>query len=154
METPARVDFGADRFVAFIRSVRVIGYNFTDAVFAVQVRDRKDGGALRVTLATVVSAASEGIRLIYGGTDTVANHITAARLSADEATALGYASSDNITLSQLGIRINEATMETMPYGTERGDDANLYWDLHITPSGGVKDVYAGGSFTVRAGVTE
>lgn len=154
METPARVDFGADRFVAFIQTLRFIGYDFTGATFKAQVRDRRDGGALRADLSTVVLASAEGVRLVYGGTDTVANHKTAGRLTATEATALGYVDADSIVISQVGIRINETTMEAMPYGTERGDDISLYWDIHITPSGGVKDLYAGGAFLVRAGVTE
>lgn len=154
METPARVDFGGDRFVAFIRTLTIIGYDFTAAAFNAQVRDRKDGGTLRADLTTQTLASAEGVRLIYGGTDTVANHITAARMSQAQADALGYTSAQNVTLSQLGIRINETTMEAMPFGTERGDDISLYWDLHITPSGGIKDKYAGGDFLVRAGVTE
>src|SRR3546814_3327444 len=38
--------------------------------------------------------------------------------------------------------------------TEAGDDAKIWWDLHITPSGGVKFVALEGPFTVKAGVTE
>lgn len=154
METPAKIDFGADRFVAFIRTLVLIGYDFTAAAFALQVRDRKDGGAVRADLGTAASAAAEGVRLIFGGTATAAAHIAAGRLTQEQADQLGAAAGDNVLLSHLGIRINESTVEAMPFGTERGDDLPLYWDLHITPSGGIKDKYAGGDFTVRAGVTE
>ncbi len=52
------------------------------------------------------------------------------------------------------MRINEATMEAMPDAPEIGDDIELVWDMHITPSGGVKAVYFTGKFTVRDGSTE
>lgn len=153
METVPRVDFGADRSVPFIRTLAIVGFNLTGASFAMQVRDRKDGGTLRADLGTVASAASEGVRIVYAGTDTVTNHIAAGRLTAAQAASQGWAGGDSKTMTQLGIRINESTMEAMPFGIEVGDDKLLYWDLQITPSGGIKDVYAAGNFIVRAGVT-
>src|SRR3546814_14555660 len=38
------------------------------------------------------------------------------------------------------LEIPEATMEAMDAATEAGDDAKIWWALHITPSGGVKFV--------------
>lgn len=159
METPATVNLGGDRFVPFIRTLAFLGYDFTGATFAAQVRTRKDGGTLKADLGTVVTASAEGVRLIYGGTALISAHIAAGRLTSvpdatNPATGVAYVAADSVTLSQLGIRINETTMEAMPYGDDRGEDEVLYWDLHITPSGGTKDKYAGGTFTVRAGVTE
>ena len=154
MQQPAAVDLYGDRYVPFIETIPVLEEDFTGATFKMQVRDRKDGGALLADLATVVSMASEGVTLVYGGTDTVANHVTAGRLDPADVTALGLADADNLTLSTLGIRINETTMEAMPTGTEIGDDVPLYYDMHITPSGGTKDLWFGGAFTIRAGVTQ
>lgn len=151
-ETPGRYDIGADRWVACIRTMAFLGLDFTGAAFSMHVRLKPDlSGSPLVNLATVTTAAEEGVRLIYSGTDTVANHITAGRLPGIPS---GYASGDNLLLSQVGIRINETTMEGLPFPAERGCDAKLYWDLHITPSGGIKDKYIGGDFTVRAGVTQ
>lgn len=154
MDSPASVDWKADRYVPFIESIVFIDEDFTGASFAMQVRDRRDGGARRADLSTVTSAAAEGVRLIYAGTDTLANHVTAERLSQEDADSLPYASTDNVLLSELGLRINETTMEAMPFATEIGDDKKLFYDIQITPSGGVKEVYARGVFTVRAGVTQ
>jgi hypothetical protein len=56
--------------------------------------------------------------------------------------------------TELSIRINEWTMEDLPAATEVGDDLVLYYDIHITPSGGVKQVYVRGTFTVRGGATQ
>lgn len=59
-----------------------------------------------------------------------------------------------VSASVIQIYIAEATMEGLPDATEVGDDLVLYYDLHITPSGGVKQVYARGTFTVRGGATQ
>lgn len=148
--TPGNLPLTGDRYTPFLRALVFLGIDFTDAVFKLQVRDRKDGGAVRADLATVTSAA-EGVRLLYGDTDTIANHITAGRL---EEVPSGYVSGDSVELSQVTFRINESTMEAMPLGTEAGDDLEIFWDLHVTPTGGVKEVYLEGPFTVRAGVTQ
>ena len=153
MESVPRVDFGADRYVPFIRTIAIIGFDLTGASFASQIRDRRDGGTLRADLLTVGSASAEGVRLIYAGTDTVANHITAGRLTQAQADSQGWAGTDSKTMSQIGIRINESTMESLPFGDPPGENEKLYWDLQITPPGGTKDVYASGDFVVRAGVT-
>lgn len=152
MITPGRYDIGADRWVACIRTLTFLGLDFTGADFAMQVRSVADAtGSPLVDLTTVTTSSAEGVRLIYAGTDTVANHITAGRLTA---VPDGYVSTDSVALSQVGIRINETTMEALPFPEERGEDSALAWDMLITPSGGIKDKYIGGKFTVRAGVTQ
>src|SRR3546814_13639866 len=61
---------------------------------------------------------------------------------------------EGVPTSTVDLEIPEATMEAMDAATEAGDDAKIWWDLHITPSGGVKFVALEGPFTVKAGVTE
>jgi hypothetical protein len=151
MQSPGRLPLDGDRWTPFVRTLQFEGIDFTGATFAMQVRDRKDGGALRADLETVDSGSSEGVRLIYGGTATVDEHIEADRI--DEIPQ-GMSGDDDLTLSLVGIRINESTMEAMTPATEIGADATAYWDLHVTPSGGLKDLYLFGPFTIRAGVTE
>lgn len=151
MITTGRYDIGADRWVACIRTFAFVGLDFTGATFIAQVRLTPDAtGSPLVNLATVGSLASEGICLLYAGTDTITNHIAAGRISEVPS---GYTGASSVALSQLGFRINETTMEALPFPAERGDDAILAWDMQITPSGGIKDKYLGGTFTVRAGVT-
>lgn len=155
-----RYDIQADRWVACIRTFTFVGYDFTDGVFVAQVRQKPDlTGTPEVDLATVVSAAAEGLMLEYAGTDTIANHITAGRLASvpdaiNPATGVPYVASDSVDLSILRMRINETTMEGMPPAAELGDNAELYWDLHITPDGGIKDKWLGGEFVVVSGVTQ
>ena len=152
MITPARIDIRADRWVACIRQIPFVNADFTGATFASQVRLYGDAsGSPLVDLLTVTLSTAEGVRLVYSGSDTVANHIAAGRLSEVPA---GYATTDSVALSVVGIRVNETTMEGLPFPQERGTTAEFVWDLHITPTGGIKDKYAGGAFTVEAGATQ
>lgn len=153
MHKPGLLPLAGDRFTPFVRTISLLGVDLTDAVFKLQVRLLPDTpGTPLADLGTVGSASAEGVRLIYGGTDTYANHIAAGRWPADEIPA-GSEASDSIALSQLGIRINESTMEAMPDATEVGDNLDLHWDMHITPDGGLKQRWLYGPFRVRAGVT-
>lgn len=151
MIQPGRYDIGADRWVACTRTLAFVGLDFTAATFAMQVRLFADAsGSPMISLATVTTAAAEGVRLISAATDTVANHVAAGRLAQ---VPDGMTTSTVVALSLVGIRINKATMGALPFPAERGTDLALAWDLHITPSGGLEDKYIGGAFIVRAGVT-
>jgi hypothetical protein len=153
MQQPARVDLFGDRYVPLLTTITVLEQDFTGATFNMQVRDRKDGGALRADLDTVANLTLEGVCIVYAGTDTVTAHIAAGRMTQEDATDLGLAGGDSVAVSVLGIRVNEATMEAMPFGDEIGDDKVLFYDMHISPSGGTNDVWIAGTITVRAGVT-
>lgn len=159
MIQPGLYNIGADRWVACIRVFALLGVNLTGAAFAAQVRVRPDAsGAALVSLVTQTTDV-QGVRLLYGGTDTIANHITAGRLASapeviNPATGELFTDADSVALSQLRLRIDETTMEGLPEPAETGGDVELAWDMHITPSGGLKDKYIGGTFTVRAGVTQ
>lgn len=130
MQRPGRLPLEGDRWTAFVRTLTFQGADWTGATFAMQVRDRKDGGFLRADLGTVASASAEGVRLISAGLV------------------------DGVMTSVVGIRINETTMEDIDAATEAGEDADIWWDMHITPSGGVKQKYLYGPFKIRAGVTQ
>lgn len=154
MQSPVTQDLYADRRVVFTRTLTLLGHDFTGATLAMEIRAMFDAaGAALIVLAGGVAAGAEGVRLIYGGTATITAHIAAGRLSEVPS---GFVTGDNVALSEIGIRINETSMEDVakiPFPPERGDNTVLAWDLHIAPTGGVKDVYARGSFIVRPGAT-
>jgi hypothetical protein len=151
MQIPGNLPLYGDRWTPLACTIEFLGFDFTDATFSMQVRLAGDTpGSPLISLGTVFSAGLEGIRLIYGGTDTVANHIAAGRLNLVPS---GLTEASTVELSQVGILISENTMEVMPDGDEPGDDVVLAWDIHITPLGGVKERWVYGDFTVRAGVT-
>ena len=149
---PGKLDLAGGRWVPFVCTLRMKGVNLTGADYRMQIRLTFDAlGAALIDIGAVATAAEQGVRLIYGGTDTITNHVTAGRLASIPAGSLGSAS---LALSLVGIRINETVMEAMPFPGERGQDAILAWDIHITPAGGIKQKYLGGIFTVEAGATQ
>lgn len=153
----ARFEIVADRFTPKADTIVVKGEDLTGATFKMQVRDRANGGTVRADLATVVSSAAEGVRLIGVTTSTIAEHIAAGRLTAAEQASLELADDDELSISELAYRINESTMEAMPDGDdglEADADVPLVWDMHVTPSGGLKFVAFAGDFIVKAGATE
>ncbi len=160
MQQPARIDLAGDRWVAFVRTLPIVNADLTGAVLSLQVRLYPDApGVPLVDLTTVTSGASQGVRVAAAVTGTIAAHVAAGRLdeipgTINPLTGAAYAGSDVVTVSVIGIRINETAMEALPYPAERGGDTELAWDIHITPAGQLKDKYAGGAFTVRAGATQ
>ena len=151
MISPGQYDIRADRWVACLRQFNFVGVDFTGATFAAELRLTPNAtGAALVTLANA-SAGAEGLRLIAATTATVAAHIAAGRLAE---VPPGYTLASVVVVSEVGMRINETTMEGLPFGPERDSDSPLAWDLLVTPSGGIKDKYLGGDFIVLAGVTQ
>lgn len=118
----------AARWTPFKYPITIEGFDFTGATFAMQVRDRKDGGFVRATLAGTATPNTEGVRIV----------------------------SASASQTVLEIFIAEATMEAMDIAADAqspGSDGVAFWDLHITPSGGVKFLALEGTFTVKAGAT-
>lgn len=131
MEQPGYLPLNGDRWTPFVRTFTFEGIDLTSAVMAAQIRLEPDTpGSPIVSLATVGTVNTQGLRLVSAG------------LISDVMTSIVY------------MQINETTMEAMPEGNEPGDDVELAWDMHITPSGGVKEKYLYGPFKVRAGVTQ
>jgi hypothetical protein len=149
----AKLDLEADRWTPFIHSLVFIGVDLTGAAYAMHVRATKDVSGTPLASLATAAAGAEGVRTIYAGSATIADHIAAARMLPDERPQ-SFELTDVVMLSEVGIRVNEATMEAMPWPGVRGNDLTAYWDLHVTPSGGVKEVYAAGKFIVRAGATQ
>jgi hypothetical protein len=151
MISPGRYDIMADRWVACIRTFSFVGQDFTGAAFASHIRLAPDAaGAPLITLANA-AANAEGLSLLGVFTSSIQAHINAGRLSE---VPPGYEASDVVPLSQVVMRINETSMEGLPWPAERGSDATFAWDLHVTPTGLAKDKWIGGAFVCRAGATQ
>lgn len=124
------LDIRANRWEPFVRTFDFERFDYFGASFIAQVRAVKDSsGTPLVNLATVGSVATEGITIT--GTTVV----------------------DGVTTTHVSMRINEATMEAIALANPLGDDYPLYWDMQITPSGGVKYRAIEGQFIVHSGVT-
>ena len=125
------MDLTADRWTPFVWDIDFEERDLTGAAFAVEVRDRRDGGFVRATLGTVTTEV-QGVRL------------------------LGVATVDGVVVSSIRMRISEATMEAMTNAADAGllgSDGAAWWDMHITPAGGDKAVALAGPFIIKAGAT-
>lgn len=124
-----RLDLRVERRTPYIPgTIDFVGMDFAGAAFKLEVRTEKDTEGTALISIAGASAGSEGI-------------------------SVTTTEDDGITTSHVQIQINEATIEALPFAGERGDDLELWWDFHITPSGGTKRNWLGGKFIVRAGVT-
>lgn len=130
MPTAGTRDLVANRWEPFVHTIDFVGFDWSAANFIAQVRMTRDAtGSALVDLSTVGSVGTEGI--------TVVEVVMTA----------------GVPTTTVSMRINEATMEALPAAGEVGDDIVLYWDMQVTPSGGVKARWLEGTFTVHAGVT-
>lgn len=116
----------APRTVALPATATIRNVDLTGATFLLEIRDRRDGGALRASLGTASSAAEEGVRVA----------------SVDTSGAL--------PVTALSILINETTMEAMPASPDPGTDYDIWWGMHITPAGGIKFLAFDAKFTLVA----
>lgn len=116
--------YAIDRHTPSVKSF-LFEYDLTSATCQMQVRQLPDATGTPLIDLTNAAVGSEGILLT-----TVSGQTT------------------------MTIQINEATIEGLPSAAEVGTDLVLYYDLQITPSGGIKSVWLRGMFTVRAGVTQ
>jgi hypothetical protein len=151
MQFPANTPLYADRNVAFDATVMFVGWDFTAATIRMQVRLAPDtSGTPLINLAT----GGSGVTVDYAGTDTVANHISAGRITPEQIPS-GYEVTDQMTLSLVTFSVAKAAMAlaSVP-AAENGDDINLAYDILVTPGGGAEDKYQYGPFVVRGTVTQ
>lgn len=157
MDTPAYQPLNGDRNVLFEQSIAFFGFDFTGCSSRMMIRNTADAaGSAIISLTFTTSPTAQGVSLIYGGTDTVANHIAAGRIARTDLPAeyAGLADTDLLALSLVGIRILKSAMalgSNTPQ--ETGDTVELAYDLLITPLSGDEDKYAYGPFNVRPTVT-
>lgn len=144
---PATVPLVGNRWTPFVHEIEYQGDDLTGAAVLMHVRLFYDApGSPLLSIET-----GNGIAITYSGTATVAAHIAAGRiLEVPE----GMATIDDLALTIIEFSIPEASMEALPFPSERGDDATFYYDVHVTPSGGIKQVWFRGTFIVRAGSTQ
>jgi hypothetical protein len=55
--------------------------------------------------------------------------------------------------SLIRVMIDEATLEGLPLASDAAKPLELFYDIHVTPVGGIKFVFCGGKFLVYPGVT-
>ncbi len=119
----------ADRYTPCVRTIRFKGLDLRGRVMRMQLRLATDTrGVPLVDLGSVDTAQAQGLAL------------------------LEVEDNAGLITSVLQIRINETTMEGLPYLGELGDATVLAYDL-ITTIGGDKRVLMRGTFAIDPGVT-
>ena len=118
----------ADKRTPFVEAIAFQGLDFTGAAFLMHFRNQPgDTGTPVISLANA-TAGTQGL-------------------------SVAVATSGGVPTSTLTIRIDEATMEALPFASPTSEYLILHYDLHITPSGGTKRVWLRGLFYVDPGVT-
>ncbi|MFN3474095.1 MAG: hypothetical protein ACK4ZW_08625 [Blastomonas sp.] len=137
----ATLNLTAFKRVPFVESdgatIVHIGPDWSDAAFKMDIRQAPgDTGTPIITLATA-TAGSQGISATY------------------EAAYLFQVNGTPTTApaTKILIQIDEATIEALDLGTPPDEPVELYYDLHATPSGGIKRVLCEGKFTIKPGAT-
>lgn len=157
-----QLDIVADRGLPFLRKIARVGTDYTTWTLHAQVRLTADAsGSALADITTALTSVGQVI-LAYGGTDTIANHVSAGRLTNDilafvnPATGLNYALSDSVALSVFSIYLTQGTMAAMPAAAEQGNDVILAWDMLGDDGAGpefLQKIFYG-KFTVRGTVTQ
>ena len=158
MPIPAQLDIYVTRQEWYVESFVFEDLDLTGSTFDMQVRAVKDTTGTPLLDLTNAAPGLTGINLAYAGTDTIANHIAAGRLSEvpdkkNPTTNLPYALSDNLLLSHIVISVAANLIAAIPFPAELGDDWVGWQNFFIDTPAGVPQVSWAGKFVVLAGVT-
>jgi hypothetical protein len=135
MASTPQIDISAEKRVPFDDTIAEMWIDYSGATPLMEIRaEPGDSGTALVSLGAS-TAGSEGIAITYDADypDPDGGDVTGASL--------------------IDIIINEATLEGLAYGADTAKAVPLYYDLHLTPSGGKKFVFCGGKFIINPGVT-
>lgn len=137
------IDLEADKRVPFVdpdgATWVFIAEDWADATFAMDIRHNPgDTGDPVISLGTETA-----------GTEGISATVDPAYVFVDPETGEEVTASATLVLCQ----IDEATLEALDLPTPADKSAVYYYDLHVTPSGGVKRVAVSGKFIVNPGVT-
>lgn len=128
--TPATVNLRVDRTKAVRRIISVTGLDLTSASFRAMVRLYPDAPGDPILDLPLVTNTDDGMKFL--SVETV----------------------NDVPVSLIQMQVAAATMASDPPAAPIGKTSvNFAWDLCITPSGGIEEVYARGVFQVDGVVT-
>lgn len=138
-----RIDLEAFKRVPFVdedgATFVFFGLDWTGADALMHIRQNPgDTGTPLITLPTA-PAGTQGISIEVDPAYTYVDPKTK-----EEVTGIA---------SKVLLQIDEETLESLSLGSPTDCPLKLHYDLHITPSGGVKQIPVHGKFTINPGVT-
>lgn len=138
-----RIDLTAYKRVPFVdedgATFVFFGLNWTGATFLAHIRQHPgDTGTPLITLANA-AAGSQGVSVAVVPDYTYVDPKTKEPVTGQASKVL--------------IQIDEATLEALALGSPSDCPLELCYDLHVTPTGGVKQLPVHGKFTILPGVT-
>jgi hypothetical protein len=134
----ANVNITADKRTPFIDSIDKVGPTLVGSAFLMHVRNENgDTGSPLIPLSTA-APGSQGISCTYIDPYVYVN---------------GNGQTITTTASRVLINISEATLEALSLANPTNEPLPLKYDLHVTPSGGVKSVAFYGDFVIKPGST-
>lgn len=129
MITPGKLDLPLLRWQPFKFSIDFVGLDFTSGTFKAEFRTFRDAPDPALISLGNASGSSQGI-------------------------SVSVATSAGIPTSTVEIRIDEATIEGLPFTNPRGTDFEMVWDLVITATGYPKSRWLEGRANVHGGSTQ
>lgn len=134
MAATPQIDIFAEKRVPFDDTIAEMWTDYSGATPLMEIRSEPGASGSPLVSLGASSSGGEGIAISYDA---------------------GYADPDGGApgASLIEIIIAEATLEALAYGADPADPVTLYYDLHLTPSGGKKFVFCGGRFLINPGVT-
>lgn len=113
----------------------ILGFDYSAATFKMEIRPEPGDSAAALLTLNNASAGSEGVSASYDA---------------------GYVHPETgavVGATRIRPQINEATMEGLSTGSPVDEPVEAFYDLHLTPSGGVKMLYLFGRWSYHPGVT-
>lgn len=131
----ANLNIAAFKRTPFIDDIAILGPNYTGATFLMHIRNKNgDTGTPLISLAGA-TAGTQGISVTYN------------------AAYIYNEAGDTAPASLILIQIDEATLEALALNNPADKPVELAYDLHVTPSGGIKRVELFGQFIINPGST-
>lgn len=127
--TPGTLNLRIQRWAPYVETIRFVGFDFSAATLAMQFRLYRDAAGDPLIDLTNAAANAQGL-------------------------SVTLTTEDGIPVSTVQIRINETTVEGLPFGGKAGADFQTYYDLVVTGGGLPKTRIIQGTATIEAGVTQ
>jgi hypothetical protein len=133
----ARFNIPIDKRTPFKDDFIFVGQNWTGAAFLMHLRNLSGDTGMPIVALASAAAGVQGVSAVYN--------------PAYSYVLDGVATTEPATI--ITIQIDELTLEAIPLATPADKDLTLSYDLHVTPTGGLKERELFGNIILTPGTT-